>query len=79
MKKMTCLQLGGACDLEFAAETFEEIAELSKAHGKAMFLQSDIPHLDAMKSMKELMKSPDAMQKWFADKKAEFEALPHNR
>ena len=26
MKTMTCKQLGGACDLEFQAETFEEIA-----------------------------------------------------
>ena len=37
MKKMTCKQLGGACDLEFQANTFDEIAELSKKHGKEMF------------------------------------------
>ena len=30
MKTMTCKQLGGACNLEFKAETFEEIAEMSK-------------------------------------------------
>lgn len=36
MKKMTCKQLGGACDLEFKAETFEEMAELSKKHGMDM-------------------------------------------
>lgn len=78
MKKMTCLQLGGACDLEFEAETFDEIAKLSKAHGKEMFMKSDIPHLNAMNAMQESMKSPDDMHKWFAGKKAEFEALPHN-
>jgi hypothetical protein len=33
MKTMNCRQLGGACDKEFHANTFEEIAELSKAHG----------------------------------------------
>ncbi len=27
---MTCKQLGGACDATFSANTFEEIAELSK-------------------------------------------------
>ena len=30
MKTMTCRQLGGACDLGFRAESFEEMAELSK-------------------------------------------------
>jgi len=30
MKKMTCNQLGGACEKEFTANTFEEMAELSK-------------------------------------------------
>ena len=28
MKTMTCKQLGGACDQEFTAKTFEEIAEM---------------------------------------------------
>ena len=32
MKKMTCKQLGGACDTEFHANTFEEMADLSKKH-----------------------------------------------
>lgn len=36
MKTMTCKQLGGACDKEFSANTFEEIAELSKQHGMEM-------------------------------------------
>ena len=37
MKTMTCDQLGGACKETFQAETFEEMAELSKQHGMAMF------------------------------------------
>ena len=45
MKKMTCNELGGACDLEFKAETFEEMAELSKNHGMEMFQKGDQPHL----------------------------------
>ncbi len=36
MKTMNCNQLGGACDLEFHANTFDEIAELSKQHGMKM-------------------------------------------
>jgi len=34
---MTCKQLGGACDVEFKADIFDEIAELSKKHGMEMF------------------------------------------
>jgi len=75
MKTMTCKQLGGACDLAFKAESFEEIAELSKQHGTEMFQKNDGPHLEAMRKMMELMKDPNAMQSWFAEKKKEFEAL----
>ena len=41
MKTMTCKQLGGACDKEFNANTFDEIAEMSKMHGKEMFKIGD--------------------------------------
>ena len=77
MKSMTCKQLGGACDEVFQAETFEEMAELSKQHGMEMFKIQDSAHMSAMGKMQELMKSPEDMQKWFNDRKAEFEALPH--
>lgn len=78
MKTMTCNQLGGACDLEFTADTFEEIAELSKKHGTEMFQKSDADHLQAMEDMRQLMKSPEAMAAWFKNKRREFEALPDN-
>ena len=55
MKTMTCKDLTGACDLEFHAETFDEIAEMSKKHGMEMFEQGDQAHLDAMEKMKALM------------------------
>lgn len=79
MKTMTCRQLGGACELEFHAETFEEMAEQSKKHGTDMFHKGDEDHLKAMNQMMELMKDPKAMENWFAQKKAEFEALSHNK
>jgi len=78
MKTMNCKQLGGACDKEFQANTFEEIAELSKAHGMDMFQKQDKEHLEAMNKIQELMKKPEAMGKWFEDKKKEFEALPED-
>mgnify|MGYP006939812053 CR=1 FL=1 len=78
MKKMTCNQLGGACKMEFEANTFEEIAELSKQHGMEMFQQKDAPHLKAMNEMQALMQSPEAMTNWFNDKRKEFDALPNS-
>ena len=73
---MTCNQLGGACDKVFQAETFEEIAKMSKEHGTEMFKIKDPDHLKAMSEMRELMKSPELMQDWFMKKKAAFESLP---
>lgn len=75
MKTMNCRQLGGACEKEFRAETFEEMAELSKAHGMEMYQQEDTAHLEAMNEMQELMKDPEAMKNWFEAKKSEFESL----
>ena len=76
MKKMTCRQLGGACDRAFHADNFEEMAELSKQHGMEMFQKGDEAHLKAMHKMQELMKTPDAMKAWFEGKRKEFDALP---
>mgnify|MGYP006924538718 CR=1 FL=1 len=75
---MTCKQLGGACNMEFSANTFEEMAELSKSHGIVMFQKGDAPHLKAMKEMQDLMQSPNGMQNWFENKRKEFASLPDN-
>ena len=58
------------------ANTFEEIAEMSKQHGMEMFQIKDETHLKAMNAMQELMKEPKAMKAWFENKKKEFDALP---
>lgn len=78
MKTMTCNQLGGPvnCEERFSAETFEEIAEMSKKHGMKMFQKDDKPHLEAMDKMKEMMQKPGAMQEWFEGKREEFNLLP---
>ncbi len=79
MKTMNCKQLGGACDKEFHANSFEEMAEMSKKHGMEMFQKGDEEHLKAMKEMQELMKTPEAMKDWFEKKRREFDALPHDK
>lgn len=79
MKTMTCNQLGGACDLKFHADSFEEIVTQSKQHGMDMFQQKDEAHLKAMNDMKQLMQTPDAMKAWFDSKRKEFIALPEDK
>ena len=75
MKAMTCKQLGGACDKIFRANTFEEIAEMSRKHGMEMLLLGDKEHIEVMNVMKKLMTDPEAMMKWVESKRKEFEAL----
>ncbi len=75
---MTCKQLGGACELEFHANTFEEMEEMSKTHGMEMFQKGDQLHLDAMMAIKELMKSPEAIKEWSDGRRQTFDEVPHN-
>jgi len=76
MKTMTCKQLGGACEKSFHANSFEEIAEMSKQHGIDMFKRKDEKHLKAMNEIQDLMQNPTALKEWFDKKKKEFDALP---
>ena len=76
---MTCNQLGGACDMEFKANSFEEIVAMSKKHGINMFQSGDKAHLRAMSEAKQMMKSPEAMAAWFDNKRKEYEALPEKK
>ena len=75
MRSMNCKQLGGACEKEFRADSFDEIAEMSKQHGMDMFQKKDEAHLLAMNEMQDLMKEPGAMKAWFKAKKDEFDDL----
>lgn len=77
MKTMTCKQLGEACDKEFHAETFDEIAEMSKKHGMEMYEKNDKEHINAMNKIGKLMNDPKAIKKWIDDKKKEFDNLPN--
>ena len=78
MKIMNCKQLGGACDKEFHADSFEQIAEMSKQHGMQMYKESDEAHLQAMEKIKQLMQTPGALEEWQESKRKEFDALPES-
>lgn len=79
MKTMTCNQLGGACDQEFHAETFEEMGKLSKKHAMEMAQAGDQAHIEKMNTMMSLMNTPEAMNKWFEEKRKEFDVLPEDK
>ena len=78
MKKMTCKQLGGACDLVFIGETFEELASQSKKHGMEMFQMGDVAHIEAMNELQKMMKTPEDFGNWFESKKEEFNKLENS-
>jgi peptide subunit release factor 1 (eRF1) len=78
MKTMTCKDLAGACDAEFHAETFDEMAEMSNMHGMEMLEKGDQAHIEAMEKMKELMGDPEAMKEWFETVQKKFESLSEN-
>jgi hypothetical protein len=78
MKTMTCKQLAGACDLAFHAETFGEMAELSKKHGMEMYQNGDEPHVKAMETMTEKMNDPEEMNRWYQSVQDQFIALPED-
>ena len=75
MKTMTCKQLGGACDKEFKADSFKEMAEVSKSHGVEMLEKKDPAHLEALQKIMLLMQHPQAIEEWFETKQKEFDAL----
>lgn len=75
---MTCKQLGGACDEKLQANSFEEMANLSKKHAMEMFQNGDDAHIKAMNKMMEQMQTPGAMADWMESKRKEFDALPED-
>ena len=79
MKKITCAELGGACDLSFFAESFEEASKQSQEHAMQMFKQGDKAHLDAAEKMKTLMSSPREMDNWMKERRHYFNNLISKR
>jgi len=79
MKTMTCRQLGGPCDQEFHAETFDEMVKLSQQHGIEMAEKGDEEHIKVMGKMREGMNDPEAMKEWVEKVRKEFEALSEDK
>ncbi len=73
MKKTTCRDLRGACDVQIEGETAEEMGENCKQHVMEMMQSEDEDHKEAVESMMQLSK--EEQEKWFEDFKNRFESL----
>ena len=79
MKTMTCKQLGGPCDQEFHAKTFDKMLKKSQQHGIEMAEKGNGEHIEVMEKMREGMKDPEAMKAWVEKGQKEFDALPEDK
>ncbi len=74
MKKSTCAELRGACDVEITGVTPEEMGQNCRAHVMKMVEQKDAAHLEAIAAMKQL--SQEEQQAWSQEFAAGFDSLP---
>ncbi len=78
MKKMTCRQLGGPCDLELPGETADHVIKGQDRHLKEAVKAGDSTHEQAHKEMKGRWKHPKASLGWYRDVKKSFAELPES-
>ena len=74
MKKTTCKELRGVCDVVITGNTPEEMGENGKQHVMDMLSDGDVAHKNAVNAMMSLSK--EDQQKWYAGFVEEFESLP---
>jgi hypothetical protein len=78
MKKMTCQQLGGPCDLAHQGESADEVIKAQDRHLNDIVATGDTAHAPALKAMKGRWKHPVKGMGWYKQVKNDFAALPEN-
>ena len=74
MKRLSCRDLGGPCEAEFAADTFEEIGKKSHEHVMEQMQKGDEAHLSAANSMRSA--TPEQQKAMMAKFKQKFYEAP---
>ncbi len=74
MKKLTCRDLGGPCDAELVADTFEEMGNKSRQHVVEQIQAGDESHKLAADRMTEA--TLDEQKAMMAEFKHKFEVAP---
>lgn len=70
MKKLTCKDLGGSCQVEIVGNSFEEIGQKSHAHVMDQVTKGDEAHKASVERMRDL--SPEAQQAMMAELERKF-------
>ena len=73
MKKATCRDMRGACDVEFQGETPEEMGGKCRQHVMEMVQSGDEDHKAAIDAMMQLSK--EDQEKWHEDFRKAFASL----
>jgi hypothetical protein len=76
MKRMTCKQLGGPCDLEHEGVDANEIIHAQDQHLKDAVAAGRSDHESALKDMKGRWRRPVSGLKWYRQVQRDFAALP---
>ena len=74
MKKLTCRDLGGACDEVIMGATFDEIGQKCRAHVMDAVKRGDNAHKAAVGKM--MGASPSEQAAMMAEYKKKFDAAP---
>jgi hypothetical protein len=74
MKRLSCRDLGGPCDAELVAKTFEEMGNIGRQHPVEKIQARDEDHKLAADRMTEA--TPERQNTMFAEFKRKFEAAP---
>lgn len=74
MKKTTCRDLKGACDVEITGETAEEMGENSRKHVMEMVQAGDMAHKAAIEDMMKLSETEQTA--WHQSFVNRFDSLP---
>ena len=74
MKRLTCRDLGGPCDAEFAGSSFEEIGKKSREHVMEQMKKGDEAHLSAANNMRSA--TPEQQKAMMAKFRQKFDETP---
>jgi hypothetical protein len=78
MKRMTCRQLGGPCDVAHQGEDANEIIQQQDQHLKEVVAAGDSEHEAALREMKGRWKRPVSGLKWYRQVQRDFAGLPQD-
>ena len=78
MKTMTCMRLGGPCDLALQGSTADDVIKALDTHLKAAVADGDTAHQTAHNEMKARWKHPLKGMGWYGNTTKAFAELPES-